>query len=192
MIIKEFLSIFEDSLNSFDGQERDEKVLLLLRQHIFHIIARMALFILLFFIPIVAGVLAWPYIVKSNLSDLFFLISSVWYLLLWLETFRSLTIYTLNTVIITSKRIVENDQHGLFNRQVSELYNHRIQDVTTHTRGVLETMLDFGNVIVQTAASERQFCFAQVPKPDKVKEVIMQITASRHSGVKTGVYNSGT
>lgn len=184
-MISEFFSILKSSTNSFDGQERHEKVVMLLRRHIFTILAPLILFFLVALIPIIIGVLAKERIVDAGISDLYLFLSSVWYLGLWISVFHSLTIYTLNTVIITDHRIVESDQHGFFNRQVSELHSHRIQDVSIHTNGVIETMLGYGNITVQTAGSEKQFVFHQIPHPDKVKDVIMQITSSRDSGVKS-------
>ena len=128
--------------------------------------------------------LFWSFLLSHGWLDLFCLISSAWYLGLWLAIFYSLTIYTLNTVIITDSRIIDRDQHGLFDQKISELHSHRIQDVSVHTNGMIETFLHFGDVTVQTAASEKQFVFHQVPRPDQVKNTIMQITASRHTGIK--------
>ena len=187
-MIKSFFSIFRESTNSFEGQESDEKVLLLLRQHPFTILIRVGLFCLVSLVPIVVGMAFREYLAANSGFDLFLFVSSLWYLVLWLTIFYALTMYTLNTVIITDHRIIESDQYGLFNRKISELHSYRIQDVTTHTNGLIETVLKFGNITVQTAGSEKQFVFHQIPRPDKVKDVIMQVATSRHSGVKP-VYN---
>ena len=176
--------IFRDSPNSFDGQEKDEIVLLLLRRHVFTILVPLALFILACLLPIITGVMFYSYLSAQGLVNLFFFVSSIWYLGIWLAIFYALTIYTLDTVIITDHRIIDNDQRGLFYRNVSELHSHRIQDVSTRTNGVIETFLNFGDVTVQTAGSEKQFVFHQMPEPVKVKDIIMQTAATRDSGVK--------
>ncbi|MDP3763090.1 MAG: PH domain-containing protein [bacterium] len=183
-MIKTLLSIFRDSPNSFAGQENGEKVVLLLRKHPFIILVRIGFFGLACLVPIVVGIIFLPYFTAHQWLNLFFFISSIWYLGFWFAIFYSLTIYTLNTVAITDRRIIDSDQHGLFNQKISELHNNRIQDVSTHTNGVIETFLQFGDVTVQTAGSEKQFVFHQVPNPDRVKDIIMRITASRHSGVR--------
>lgn len=195
-MIKSLVSIFRDSPNSFEGQEKDEQVILLLRRHPFIILLPMALFALACLVPIVIGVIFWPYLSAHNWLNLYFFVSSVWFLGFWLAVFYSLTMYTLNTVAITDHRIINSDQHGFFNRQISELHSHRIQDVSIHTNGLIETVLKFGNITVQTAASEKQFVFRQIPRPDRVKDVIMRMARSRGSGVKhttpagQAVYNS--
>ena len=184
-MVKTLLSIFRDSSNSFEGQKDGEKVILLLRRHPFTILVRIGFFSLACLAPIVIGIIFLPYLMAHGLLNLFFFASSVWFLGFWLAIFYSLTIYTLNTVIITNDRIIDSDQHGLFNREISELHSHRIQDISTHVNGVIETFLGFGDVMVQTAASEKQFIFHKIPRPEKVKDAIMQVTASKHSGVKT-------
>ena len=186
-MVKSLLSIFRDSSNSFEGQGESERVILLLRQHPFVIIIRVGFTSLAFLIPIVLGINFSSYLTSQGWFNLFLFISSLWYLGIWLTIFYSLTMYTLNTFIITDRRIIDNDQHGLFNRKTSALYSHRIQDVTAHTNGIIETFLKFGNISVQTAASEKQFIFHRVPKPEEVKEVIMQTAAAGHSGIKAMV-----
>ena len=181
---KKIFSIFRDSSNSFEGQASGERVILLLRRHPFAILLRIGLFSFFAFVPVIAGAVFLSYLVAYGWLALFLFASSIWYLGLWLAVFYSLTMYTLNTVIITDHRLIDSDQHGFFNREISELHSHRIQDVSIHTSGVIETFLQFGNITVQTAASEKQFIFHQISKPEKVKDIIMQITAFRHSGVK--------
>jgi len=178
-MIKKILSIFKDSSDSFEGQEEGEQVLLLLRRHIFVVLLALSGFALVSLVPVLIATIFSSYIVRSGLLSLFLFASSIWYLFLWLAIFHFLTMYTLNTVTITDRRIIDKDQHGFFNQKVSELHVNRIQDVTVHTKGILETLLHFGKIIVQTAASEKQFIFHQIPDPEKVKDVIMQAIASK-------------
>src|SRR3989344_1371442 len=91
----------------------------------------------------------------------------------------ALTVFS--SYIITDRRIIDRDQHGFFNQKISELHADRIQDVTAHTKGILETVFHFGDIVVQTAGSERQFVFHKIPEPEKVKSAIMQIVAAKRS-----------
>ncbi len=186
-MIKELITIFDDSLNSFEGQRVGEKVLLLLRQHSFTILIKIGFFGLVALIPIALGLMFIPYFSAHGLLPIFFFLSTLWYMALWIGLFHALTIYTLNTVIITDQRIINSEQKGLFNRKISELNSNRIQDVSTHTNGIIETVLKFGNITVQSASSEIHFIFYQIPKPERVKEVIMKIATSLHSGIKATV-----
>ncbi len=184
-MVNKLLSILRDSPNSFEGQEADEKVVMLLRKHIFVVLIALVGFALASFVPLIVLIIFATFIIKLGLLSLVIFISSLWYLAIWLAVFRYLTMYTLNTFIITDRRIIDRDQYGFFNQKVSELHTDRIQDVTVHTNGVIETILHFGNIVVQTAASEREFVFHQIPEPEKVKDAIMQIVHSRMSKATT-------
>jgi len=81
--------------------------------------------------------------------------------------------YYLDIWIITTNRIVNVEQKGLFSRQVSELKFHHIQDVSTDVKGFFPTLLNFGDVTVQTAAEQSHFIFRSVGNPYKIKSDIM-------------------
>jgi len=180
-MVNELISIFKNSANHFDGQEPNEKVLLLLRRHPFTILLRIIFLGLASLIPVVIGAAFMALLESNGWLTLFLLISSLWYLALWISAFYALMMYTLNTVIITDKRIIDSDQHGFFHREISELHSSRIQDVSIKTSGVLETFFKFGDVTVQTAASEKKFVFHEMPEPENVKDTIMKLAHTQRS-----------
>ncbi|MDO8728279.1 MAG: PH domain-containing protein [bacterium] len=183
-MIKRILAIFQDSSQSFQGQEAGEKVILLLRKHRFVLYMPLGLFAFACLVPIVVYTNFSSYLRAPGIFPLFLFVASIWYIVFWTATFYSLTLYTLNVVIVTNKRIIESEQRGFFNRKISELHVHRIQDISVHTNGMIETFLQFGDIVVQTAASERQFTFNQIANPEIVKDTIMQIVGSQFSGIK--------
>jgi hypothetical protein len=67
------------------------------------------------------------------------------------------------------------EQKGMFTRKVSELRYSRIQDVTTEVVGFLPTILNYGDVKIQTAAEEDEFLFRTVSDPYGVKGIIMNL-----------------
>ena len=158
--------------------------MLLLRRHRFTILFPLSLFALGLLVPLVTWDLVGPSFETRGLSGVFYFASSIWYLIIWLGAFYYLTLYVLNTVIITDRRIIENEQHGFFNRKISELHAYRVQDVSVHTNGIVETMLHFGDIVVQTAASEKQFVFHKIPNPEEVKDSIMKIVSTHQSKVR--------
>ncbi len=184
MKLHPFFSLFSESLNSFVGQKEGEEVITLLRRHPLTIYIRLGLLSFAALVPIFVGLIFYSLILNSGWFPAFLFVASLWYMALWLSAFHAITLYSLSTVLITNKRIIDSDQHGFFNREVSELSANRIQDVNAHTRGFIETFFKFGNVTVQTASSEREFIFHQVPHPEHVKDVIMQMSATHHTGIK--------
>jgi len=177
--MKSIFSIFIESINSFDGQENGEKVILLLRRHPFVILIKLIFFVFLILIPIVLGSIFFSFLYSYNLLNTFFFISSVYFLLIWSAIFYSLTMYTLDVWIVTDRRIIDSNQHGFFNRTVSELNISRIQDISVQIEGVIQTFLNFGDIQIQTAGTEEKFKFFQIPNPEKVKDEIMAIGRSR-------------
>lgn len=183
-MIKNLLSLFKESSNSFDGQEKNERVHMLLRQHYFTVLFPLSFLFLFALVPIVAWLQFSEVISEGSWSSIFFFVSSIWYMFLWLSTFFILTLYSLKTVIITDRRIIENEQYGFFSRKVSELHAYRVQDVSVRTHGLIQTLLSFGDIAVQTAASEREFIFERIPHPEKVKDVIMKTVTNHRSDLK--------
>lgn len=178
--MKSIFSIFTESTNSFDGEENGEKTILLLRRHPFVIMTKLSLFIFLALVPVVAGAIFYTSLTSHNLLPVFFFASSIWYLFIWSGAFYSLTMYTLDVWIVTDRRIIDSTQHGFFSRTVSELHTIRIQDISVQTKGVIQTLLKFGDLQVQTAGTEEKFKFSQIPNPERVKDEIMKL-ASAHS-----------
>jgi uncharacterized membrane protein YdbT with pleckstrin-like domain len=179
-MVNKFFAIFWDTTGSFEGKEEGEQVVMLLRRHPFTILAKLALLFLAFILPFIVGFFAFPYLLAMGGVDLYIFISCVWCLAFWLVMFHALTMYALNVVIVTNKRILDSDQYALFNRRVAEVPLGRVQDISVHTHGLIETFLKFGDMVVQSAGSERQFIFPQIPRPDEVKNTIMKIVHQEH------------
>jgi uncharacterized membrane protein YdbT with pleckstrin-like domain len=176
--MKCMFSIFTQTNNSFDGEESDEKTILLLRRHPFFILSRLTFLVFLALIPVAVGMVFYSFFYSHNLLTLFFFASSAWYLFLWSAIFYSLTMYTLDVWIVTNHRIIDSTQHGFFDRRVSELHLARIQDISVKTEGVVQTFLKFGDLQVQTAGTEEKFKFSQIPYPEKVKDEIMRLAGN--------------
>lgn len=174
-MIKSLLSIFKESANSFEGEDSNEKVILLIRRHPFFILVRLFLFAILFLVPMALGTMYSPQLYSNDLLGVFLFLCSVWYLIIWSGMFYSLTMYTLDVWIVTNRRIIDSKQHGFFNRTVSELHVSRIQDISVQTTGLIQTLLKFGDLQVQTAGTEERFKFFQIPNPEKVKDEIMKL-----------------
>jgi hypothetical protein len=98
--------------------------------------------------------------------------------------------YYLSLQIVTSERIIDIDQKGLFLREVNELPIDNIEDVTYKQNGFWGTIFNYGNVIVQTAGSApthnpeatgdnekgtNGFVFNNVPNPSEISNTISQL-----------------
>lgn len=81
-------------------------------------------------------------------------------------------IYLQNKIVLTNKHYTQIDQYGLFNRSVNKLRLDEIQDVRGTRKGVLGTILGYGEVLIETAGKEPNFLFKPVGDSLNVAESI--------------------
>lgn len=117
---------------------------------------------------------------------------SAYMLFIWLFLFFMIVDYILDVWFITDQRIIDVKQNGFFSRTVSEQYLSRVQDVSTDTHGVMETMFRYGDVTVQSAGQMNKLYFEQVPHPDHIRDLIIKLAheAAKKSGQQTGPVTS--
>jgi hypothetical protein len=80
-------------------------------------------------------------------------------------------VYKQNYLLLTNMHLIEVKQVGLFGREVSQLGLGRLQDVTGRRLGFWATVLNYGDVLVQTAAETGEFNFSHVPAPQTVADM---------------------
>lgn len=171
----------------FPGKHEQEQVIAVYHRHWFDIFSH--LFLSVFLSAILLGgfiVLPglYPGIVGSPNASFFFFLQNSFFLFLWVSLFLIWIDVYFDVWIITDERIVNIEQKDLFTRRVSELRFHTIQDVTSEVNGVLPSILDYGDVLVQTAGENPRFIFHNIPNPVGVKDLIMKLAERdrRHSG----------
>lgn len=162
----------------FQGQHENEQVLHIIHRHWFNILSH--LFIIIAFSVILIGgtvlfAIFFPEALSGENKRFFVFAENTFFIFIWLFGFLVWIDYYFDIWIITNERIVNIEQRGLFMRQVSELRFLRVQDVTSEVEGLLPTILNFGDVIVQTAGEESRFVFRQVADPYRVKDIIMRL-----------------
>ncbi|MBI2484645.1 PH domain-containing protein [Candidatus Uhrbacteria bacterium] len=122
-------------------------------------------------------VFAAPALLDHTVARPILLLLTVTYTLaVWLFSFTDFIDYFLDVWILTSGRVLNIEQHGLFRRTASELNLSSIQDVTAETKGILQTFFKFGDVFVQTAAEHERFHMKQIARPDEMKMKIMELS----------------
>ena len=169
-------SIFKETSNTFQGQEPDECVIIFLRRHPIVVLLRVFGLLVAFLFSIVISAFLVDFIIANDLVVIYLFIMSTWALFVWVLIFYAFTMYTLDVWIVTNHRIIDSTQHGFFNRTVSELHTSRIQDIYVNTDGTVQTLLNFGDLYIQTAGTEERFKFLQIPDPVGVKDKIMKMT----------------
>ncbi len=160
----------------FDDQQSYEQVMLILRRHYLILLGILLRFLFLGILPIVGYIFLKRFLLFSDVTAtiLKFLIS-IYYLFFVYGLFYMFADYLLDVWMVTDHRILDIKQDGLFRRDVAETRLSNIQDIKVTTMGYLQTFFDFGNVVIQTAGTEPEFEFQQVPHPTRVKDIILKL-----------------
>ncbi|MHA2055296.1 MAG: hypothetical protein ACW99F_17085 [Candidatus Hodarchaeales archaeon] len=156
----------------FLNKDPEEKVILLLRKHSFTnlgwILKSFVIIIAPAFITILPFFTLMPYgfQIISILS---------WYLLVSAYVFEKFLSWFYHANIITDERIFDIDFNHMTNRKITDAEIDQIQDVTVEISGTIGTVLNYGNVLIQTAAEIPQVEFESVPEPDKVARILREL-----------------
>jgi len=102
-------------------------------------------------------------------------IENFFMLAIWIYGFMIWIDYYYDIWIITSERIINIEQKGMFTRKASELRFRKIQDVTTEVVGFFPTIINYGDVKIQTAGEQNEFVFRTISDPYAIKNIIMDL-----------------
>lgn len=88
--------------------------------------------------------------------------------------------------IITDERIIDVDFLSMIYKDVSTTKIDNIEDITALSVGFFSSMVDYGTVIIQTAATKQEIQFEKVPHPSKVttllNELILEEELEKYEG----------
>ena len=152
----------------FETQHANEQVLLVLRAHpitqLPWIINSFILLIILIFLNFLfLNFLTPSQTIFANFFGLAFVFAYIWF------NFLS---WFFNVGIITNERIIDIDFHAVIYKEVTETQLSKVEDVTAKSAGFFASIFNFGTVFVQTAGTEVNIEFINVPKPSEVTKII--------------------
>lgn len=186
------------SKNCFPNKtDPDEDLVLLVRQDISVLILYCFKFFIVFIVFLVVQIilsgLTQPLI--SAIFDTVFFSVNCLMILFFAVFFHD---YYLSLQIVTSRRIIDIDQKGLFNRQIDQMPIINIQDVAFKQSGIFSVLFDFGNVIVQSSANTLEnaggkkvdekldagFVFNNAPSPSEITAIISDLYHAEKEKIK--------
>ncbi|MFA5135807.1 MAG: hypothetical protein WC489_00255 [Patescibacteria group bacterium] len=159
----------------FEAQNDKEEVLLVLRAHPITLlrtfINTLALFFILFFVNFFfPSFLNISQIIFINIFFLVFLVNYVWF---------GFINWYFNVGIVTNQRVVDVDFNVILYKEVTYTLISHIEDVTAKTGGFLESVFNFGNLFIQTAGTETNTEFLNIPHPSSAAKIINSIIQSQ-------------
>jgi uncharacterized membrane protein YdbT with pleckstrin-like domain len=107
------------------------------------------------------------------------LIDLILFLLAGAVFMAGLFVFRQNKFILTDKHIILIIQQGLFSRTVSQLTLSRLQDVKAVRKGVLATILNYGDIEIETAGEDENFIFSMAPHPQQLADQCLAVHDQR-------------
>lgn len=166
----------------FPGQFKDEEVLLVFKRH--PIVMRRGFIILLITVLICAFIgmfMSRNADTNGELFSQFFGPVGMGLLLGGIALFYYWIGWHYSVCIVTNQRFIQFKQKGIFkSRSVNDISLTRILSVNYEVSGIVETLLGFGTIIIQTLVGD--FVLTKIPKPADTQAHI--VTAIKESGVE--------
>jgi len=157
---------------SFDAQDSDEEIILLLRRSFIINIPWMVFVALLAIIPLLLPFLPIPFFFESISTLTYVILAVFYYLVLFGFSLVNFSLWYFHVGLVTNKRVIDVDLHGILSRHVAETRLSLVQDVSYKQVGFVRSLFHFGDVFVQTAGSQQNVEFDRVPRPMFVAQVI--------------------
>jgi uncharacterized membrane protein YdbT with pleckstrin-like domain len=169
----------------------NESIRLIVRKHWFVLVTKLLPLFFALFLPLILFFLIRFVVenaseevargIEGALSgELIVFLSLLWVFFIWIWGFVVWTDYYLDVWIVTNKRVFDVEQKGFFKRDVSIFRMDRVQDIKTHVAGIIPTLLNFGEIHVQTAGSDREFVMHGAPAPAQLKQAISTLQDRIH------------
>ncbi len=166
----------------FEGQDPNEKILLLLRAHPITSLPWIFLVLAIFFLPLFAPRIAS--LIGLNLSiflqTFWVILLMINYLLVLVIVYEGFLSWYFNANLITNEKIVNIRFENLLYKGVYLAPLPKIEETDSVTAGVLGTIFDFGKVIIQTAGAHVAIEIKNVPKPAVVADIILSTARELH------------
>ncbi|MFH1225671.1 MAG: PH domain-containing protein [bacterium] len=89
---------------------------------------------------------------------------------------RVLTVWYFNLFIITNQRVIDVEQNGFFERTVSSAAYNRIRDTAFRTKGLWQTIFNYGTVIIEIANAQVRLEIRNIKQPKEIQEIITALS----------------
>jgi hypothetical protein len=154
--------------------QEGEQVLKLCRRHWIHFWPKVVLLAIIGLgPPLVLGILLSEAGGYKGLAEKIFWIASAVYILYWaLRAFLAWYRYRHDIWVITNQRLIDSSKRHPFSLRIATADLVNVQDMSVARNGVLATMLNFGDVICQTAAEMQDFKLSGIPDPREVQALV--------------------
>lgn len=163
----------------FEGEEENERILLLIRSAMITNLPWILAAILLLILPPILLPFA-PFIGQLTLSaSVQGIIIAFYYLMVGGFILVEFSLWYFNAAFVTNTRLVDADVEGILYKNVSETKLDLIQDVSYTQIGAIRNLFNYGDIFVQTAGSMANFEVLKAPKPAQIVRLIQSLIGDK-------------
>jgi hypothetical protein len=155
--------------------ESDEKIIRIIRKHPISLVP----VFLAVGIVIAASFFASGWLILNAATvEAFLPVATVTALLLAVDILMvvigilAIIIFMQNRIVLTNKHLVQVMQNSLLDRSLSKFTLDELQDVVGSRRGLFATLLNYGDLLIETAGARESFRFGPVADPLRIAEII--------------------
>jgi uncharacterized membrane protein YdbT with pleckstrin-like domain len=152
----------------FETQGDDEAAILVLRAHPITQVPWVFTALIILILPFFFNVFLTNYLSTPQTMFLNFF----WYGFLFSFIFVNILNYIFNVGIITNFRVIDVDFTNILYKEVTDTVLDKIQDVTVKTAGFVASLFNYGNLFIQTAGTEANIEFINIPNPTEAATAI--------------------
>lgn len=169
----------------FDKQEKEETIILFLRQHpivnFFWIATAIFLIVMPGFLVLLEGFLGFNFSTNIPVN---LLIGGliIYYLIVAAYVFEQFLSWYFNVYIVTNMHVVDINFYSLLSKEVVEISLDEIQVISHKVSGILGSLFHYGMVDIETAAAMKRITFDKVPRPDVVTDTVQNLQRARRIG----------
>lgn len=161
---------------TFQNQEADEEVVLLIRRDFITNVPWIISILLLSLVPIVLFFTVPIFFPNISVSQLLITLSfSFYYVVLFAFAVLYFTIWYFNVGLVTNKRIIDLDVANILVKETSEARLSSIADISYTQVGGIRGIFDYGDVRVLTETYEQNIEFDRAPNPNMIRRVIGEL-----------------
>jgi len=172
---------------NFPGKRPNEVVLTVIRKHSIVYARIVAVFLLTVLLPLLGFLFGWfayyPLAEHYTLGIGVGLFSCAYFLYGLLFTCIAWLNEEFDLFIVTNQRLIDVTQVSFLQRTVTTTPLEQIQDTTSDVKGMIRTLLNYGDLVVQTAAGNASdFHIDRVPDPAIYARKILNWAHEKQNG----------
>ena len=158
--------------------EDHDRVVIFARRHWASFLGQFAFNVFILILPLIIYFvinISSTALFSGNMLNIIVIAASIYYLIVINIIFVSWVTFYYDVYILTTRGIIDITQDGLWGRKISQLSLLQVQDVSSKINGIVQTIFNYGDVVVLTAAEVPNFNLQAIPDPQAFSDKVMEL-----------------